>query len=169
MATTEKLKWQYNPADYDLDAHAAEIYRDGITVVRNVFPRELVQEWHDAAITIVNRRLERVENGETNAVAERGKNRVYVSLPIRPPFDDPNFLANPVALGIAERVFEGDPFLIVQSGLDTPFEGATNHRLHRDWPPFYGEDNAQRRFIHCLAANITLADVTAENGPLEVA
>lgn len=145
----------------DLDALANDLNRDGICTIRGLFPQELVKEWASAFHTLFEER-----QGRAGGLAPREKSRYYLTLPWVPPFANQEVFANPVILGVLNRVFAQE-YVMVQMGADVPVEGSDYQETHRDFRPLFTEDLATP--LYALAVNMPLVEVTEENGPFQMA
>jgi hypothetical protein len=145
----------------ELDRAARLVGRDGVCVLRNVFPTALITRWAAAFADVVRERSAR-----PGGLAPRGQGRFYLTLPWRPPFSNPAVFANRQILGVLERVF-GQPYVMVQLAADTPVRGSDYQDVHRDHPPLFAENVVTP--LYALAVNIPLCDVGPDNGPLEIA
>ena len=94
----------------DLDRHAAELNRDGITARRGLLDPALVAEWGRAFAALFRSRQAR-----PGGLAPREKARYYLTLPWAPPFADPAVFANPAVLDVLGRVFAQE-YVLVQMG-----------------------------------------------------
>jgi hypothetical protein len=145
----------------DLDRAAEVVERDGICVLRGLFPARMIARWAAAFADVLRERT-----GRPGALAPRGKGRFYVTLPWRPPFSDPAMFANREILGVLERVFR-QPYVMVQLAADTPVRGSEYQDVHRDHSPLFADTIVTP--LYALAVNIPLCDVGLDNGPLEIA
>ncbi|HEY9826539.1 MAG TPA: phytanoyl-CoA dioxygenase family protein [Stenomitos sp.] len=145
----------------DLDRLADDLNRDGICVIRGLFERSLIEEWSDAFNSLLKERQQ-----QPNGVAPRGKARGYVTLPWRAPFADPKVFANPTILGVIDRVFYQE-YRLVQLAADIPMQGSEYQEIHRDFRPLFSDQIVTP--LYALAVNFPLVDVTADNGPFEMA
>ncbi|MBW3615926.1 MAG: phytanoyl-CoA dioxygenase family protein [Actinobacteria bacterium] len=148
-------------SDHQLDRAAGEIERDGVTILRGLFPRELVQDWANAFDAMVEHRRR-----QPRGLAARGKGRFYTTLPWMAPFADSGVFAHPSILELVRRVL-GDKIAMVQLAADTPVLGSEAQEVHRDFPPLFADDVFTPLFA--LAVNFPLCDVTEENGPFKMA
>ncbi|MFN7140604.1 MAG: phytanoyl-CoA dioxygenase family protein, partial [Limisphaerales bacterium] len=87
-------------------------------------------------------------------------------MPWVPPFADEQVFANPVILGILNRIFVQE-YVMVQLGTDIPLHGSDYQEIHRDYRPLFTDDFVTP--LYALAVNFPLVDVTEENGPLQMA
>src|SRR5947209_3545037 len=95
MAAT---KGSFTPAD--LDRLTADLNRDGICVIPGLFDPGMVGEWARAFDALFADRQNR-----PGGLAPREQARYYLTLPWTPPFANLEVFANPVILGILDRVF----------------------------------------------------------------
>jgi ectoine hydroxylase-related dioxygenase (phytanoyl-CoA dioxygenase family) len=148
-------------SDDELDRLAHDLDRDGVCVLRQLFPPPLIESWASAFKVLFEHRSAR-----PGALAGRDEGRFYSTLPWTEPFADPAVFANPVISGIVERVL-GRDFVLVQMGADTPLAGSNFQDVHRDHLPLFSEDHHTP--IFALAVNFPLCDVTEHNGPFQMA
>jgi ectoine hydroxylase-related dioxygenase (phytanoyl-CoA dioxygenase family) len=144
-----------------LDGHAAELERDGVCVIRQLLSPALVQQWAAAFAALFEDRARR-----PGGLAPRERQRFYVTLPWTLPFCDPQVFANPVILGVLNRVFAQE-YVMVQLAADTPLLGSEYQPVHRDFRPLFRDDLVTP--LYALAVNIPLVEVTSERGPFEMA
>ncbi|MEP0913502.1 phytanoyl-CoA dioxygenase family protein [Leptolyngbya sp. GB1-A1] len=145
----------------DLDRLAEDLNRDGVCVIRGLFDRSLIETWAAAFDALFQERQQRVDG-----LAPRGKSRWYTTLPWVAPFADPKVFANPTILGVLNRVFFQE-YRLVQLAADIPFQGAEYQDIHRDFNPLFTDQIVTP--LYALAVNFPLVEVTAENGPFEMA
>jgi hypothetical protein len=148
-------------ATADLDRFAAELNRDGICVIRGLFDRAMVEEWATAFAALFRQRQNR-----PGGMAPRERSRYYLTLPWTAPFADQRVFANPVILGVLNRVFAQE-YVMVQLGADVPVQGSDYQETHRDFRPLFTEQFVTP--LYALAVNFPLVDVTEENGPFQMA
>lgn len=145
----------------DLDRYAEDLNRDGICVIRGLFDRTLVQSWADAFNELFEQR-QKVPGG----LAPREQARYYLTFPWVAPFANEHVFANPVILGILNRVFF-QHYHLVQLGADIPVQGSDYQEIHRDFSPLFCDQIVTP--LYALAVNFPLVDVTEENGPFQMA
>lgn len=145
----------------DLDRFAQKLNRDGICVIRGLFGRGLIEEWAKAFDLLFRERQNRA-----GALAPREQARFYLTLPWVPPFADADVFANPVILGVLDRVFAQE-YVMVQLGADVPVQGSDYQAIHRDIRPLFTDRVVTP--LYALSVNFPLVEVTAENGPLQMA
>lgn len=145
----------------ELDQYAQELKRDGICVIRNLFDRELIAEWAQAFERLFQERQNR-----PGGLAPREQARYYLTLPWVPPFANKDVFANPTILGVLNRVFTQE-YVIVQLGVDVPFQGSDYQEVHRDYRPLFSDQIVTP--LYALAVNFPLVEVTSENGPFQMA
>ena len=151
---------RYNEAEIEGLAQAA--LRDGFCVLREHFPRELLTRWSEAFAPLLKAHIEREGH-----VKNRGSERYYVTLPFAAPFAEPRVYEDPDVLGVVAHLV-GEDMVMCQLATDTPLLGSDYQDIHRDTPPLFPE-TGQETPPYQLAVNFPLVDVTAENGPFEVA
>jgi ectoine hydroxylase-related dioxygenase (phytanoyl-CoA dioxygenase family) len=144
----------------DLDRFAEDLNRDGVCVIRGLFDQQLIQKWAVAFDALFHDRQ------RSGRLAPRGKARFYTTLPWVAPFADPAVFANPVILGVLDRVFYQE-YKLVQLAADVPLQGAEHQAIHRDFRPLFSDQIVTP--LYALAVNFPLVEVTAENGPFEMA
>lgn len=147
--------------EVDLDQFAEDLRRDGICVIRGLFDQKLIAEWADAFDALYQERQQQV-----GGLAPRGQARWYVTLPWIAPFANPAVFANPVILGVLDRVFFQE-YKLVQLAADIPLQGSEYQEIHRDFRPLFSDQIVTP--LYALAVNFPLVEVTAENGPFEMA
>lgn len=145
----------------DLDRFAQELKQDGICVIRGLFDRKLIEEWAIAFDTLFQKR-----QNQPGGLAPREQGRYYLTLPWIPPFSNPEVFANPTLLGILDRVFSQE-YVMVQLGADVPVKGSNYQEIHRDFRPLFSDQFVTP--LYALAINLPLVEVTAENGPFQMA
>jgi ectoine hydroxylase-related dioxygenase (phytanoyl-CoA dioxygenase family) len=135
---------------------------DGYCVLRDHFSKELLKDWHKAFTPLLDAHIEREGH-----LVNRGTARYYVTLPFVAPFAAPEIYEDEDVLAIVERLV-GKDAVMCQLATDTPLLGSDYQELHRDAPPLFPE-MAEETPPFQLAVNFPLVDVTARNGPFEVA
>ena len=149
-------------ATLDHDALAEQVRVDGHCILRDHFPRALLERWRADFSPLLERHIE-AEGHRKN----RGSGRYYVTLPFTAPFAEPAIYEDDDVLAIVDRLVGPDPVLC-QLATDTPLLGSEYQDVHRDAPPLFPETGSETPAFQ-LAINFPLVDVTAENGPFEVA
>lgn len=147
--------------DIDLDRFAEDLNRDGICVIRGLFDLKLIKEWAVAFDALFQERQQR-----PGGLAPRGQARCYTTLPWVPPFANPAVFANPIILGVLDRVFFQE-YKLVQLAADIPLQGSEYQEIHRDFRPLFTDQIVTP--LYALAVNFPLVEVTADNGPFEMA
>jgi ectoine hydroxylase-related dioxygenase (phytanoyl-CoA dioxygenase family) len=147
---------RYTPEE--LDEFAQTFERDGLVILKQLFPKEILEAWRSAFDPMLEAR---VASGTT---AVRGENRHYITLPFTGTFADERIFCNPDILGVVERIAGSDP-VMCQLATDTPLNGSAYQEVHRDTPALFDDFPETPSFQ--LAVNFPLYDVTAENGPFE--
>ena len=155
--TQEKARF----TDTDLDRFAADLNRDGIVVIPGLLDRALVDEWSRAFDALLAERQNR-----PGGLAPREQSRYYLTIPWVPPFANTEVFANPVVLGVLDRIFPQE-YRMVQLGADVPMQGSDYQETHRDYRPLFTDQIVTP--LYALAVNFPLVDVNADNGPFEMA
>ncbi|HEY9674232.1 MAG TPA: phytanoyl-CoA dioxygenase family protein [Waterburya sp.] len=145
----------------DLDRFAQELNRDGICVIRGLFNKELIEEWAQAFNALFQERQNR-----PGGLAPRGPARYYLTLPWVKPFANVDVFANPVILGILNRVFFQE-YKMVQLAVDIPTQGSDYQETHRDFRPLFSDQIVTP--LYALAVNFPLVEVAEDNGPFQMA
>lgn len=148
--------------DAEIARLADDALRDGFCILRDHFPREILENWREVFLPLLDRHIDREGHLEN-----RGRARYYVTLPFRPPFADPAIFEDDDVIAVVERLV-GEDFTLVQLATDTPLRGSEFQDVHRDAPPLFPEWGRETPPFQ-LAVNFPLVDVTLENGPFEVA
>jgi len=145
-----------------LDRFADEVRRESYCVLRSQFDPALVRAWNEAFRPLLE------ENVRTAADdPNRGPQRFYVTLPFTGVFADPRIAFDPDVLAICARLV-GEDMVMCQLATDTPLRGSETQDVHRDSPGLFPEWDRETP-PYQLAVNFPLVDVTAENGPTEIA
>jgi Phytanoyl-CoA dioxygenase (PhyH) len=145
-----------------LDRFADEVRRESYCVLRGQLDPALLRAWNDAFRPLLE------ENVRTAADdPNRGPQRFYVTLPFNGVFADPRIVFDPDVLAICARLV-GEDMVMCQLATDTPLRGSETQDVHRDSPGLFPEWDRETP-PYQLAVNFPLVDVTAENGPTEVA
>jgi hypothetical protein len=145
-----------------IEQFTEDFMRDGFCVLRGHFPKAKMQVWQERFAPLLTAHIEREGN-----LKNRGAERYYVTLPFDAPFADEEIFADPLILAIVGKLV-GAGFTMVQLATDTPLLGSEYQDIHRDAPPLFPETGRETPPFQ-LAVNFPLVDVTAENGPFEVA
>ncbi|HEX8719888.1 MAG TPA: phytanoyl-CoA dioxygenase family protein [Pyrinomonadaceae bacterium] len=146
----------------EIKAFARAVLEQGFCVLPGHFSRAKMEAWRAAFAPLLERHIER-EGHRLN----RGPGRYYVTLPFAAPFADPEVFEDDDVLGVV-RGLVGEDAALVQLATDTPLLGSEYQDVHRDAPPLFPEWGRETPPFQ-LAVNFPLVDVTAENGPFEVA
>ncbi len=145
-----------------LDGFAGEVRRDSFCVLREHLDRDALRAWADAFAPLLAAHI-----ATTADDPNRGPQRFYVTLPFAGVFADPRVVFDPDVLAICARLV-GDDMVMCQLATDTPMRGSDMQAVHRDSPGLFPEWDRQTP-PYQLAVNFALVDVTAENGPTEIA
>ncbi|OZM77957.1 phytanoyl-CoA dioxygenase family protein [Pseudonocardia sp. MH-G8] len=144
--------------------HHAEAARDleilGYVILERVLPEEKVEALCSAFFALLEENHERVGDN-------RGKQRQGgVPLPIEKPFDDPDVLANPIALDVFRDVLQDDLICSYFSS-DTGLPGSQYQPAHRDGSPLFpGLPVTVPPYMYEI--NIPLVDFRPDNGPTDI-
>jgi ectoine hydroxylase-related dioxygenase (phytanoyl-CoA dioxygenase family) len=143
-------------------AHADEVRETSLTVLKGLIPVEKIDAWNQAFQPILKDAIRR-EGDNPN----RGKNRVYATLPFQDLWADPEIIDNDAIMAVVEELVGADG-VMCQLATDTPWLGSEYQDLHRDTQLLFPESGAETP-PYQLAVNFPLVDVTDENGPMEYA
>jgi ectoine hydroxylase-related dioxygenase (phytanoyl-CoA dioxygenase family) len=149
-------------SEAEIEAFAATVLRDGYCVLRAHLPADLIATWRAAFAPLLAAHVEREGH-----MQNRGPGRFYVTLPFAPPFADPRVYEDEDVLAVCARLVGAD-MVLCQLATDTPLVGSDYQDVHRDALPLFPETGQETPPFQ-LAVNFPLVDVTAENGPFEVA
>ena len=142
--------------------HADEVRETSCTVLRGLFPTDLVDRWNAAFQPLLRQGIER-ERDDPN----RGAARYYVTLPFQDLWADPAVVDNDAVMAVVEELVGADG-VMCQLATDTPLLGSDYQDLHRDTQLLFPESGVETP-PYQLAVNFPLIDVTDEHGPLEYA
>jgi ectoine hydroxylase-related dioxygenase (phytanoyl-CoA dioxygenase family) len=143
-------------------AFAQAALRDGYCILKDHLPVRALRTWREALQPMLEDHIAREGH-----IQNRGSARYYVTLPFQEPFADPAFYEDPDVLAIVESLVGDDP-VMPQLASDTPLLGSDYQEIHRDTGKLFPEMEIEPP-MYQLAVNFPLVDVTAENGPFEVA
>lgn len=165
MAESSRMIQQVDTAnkftEAELDRLAAELNRDGICIIRGLFDRQLIEEWADAFNTLF-----KIRQNQPGRLAPREQSRYYLTFPWMQPFANKDVFANPVILGVLNRVFFQE-YRMVQLAADIPCQGSEYQEIHRDFRPLFTDQIVTP--LYALAVNFPLVEVTPDNGPFQMA
>ncbi|HEY0613063.1 MAG TPA: phytanoyl-CoA dioxygenase family protein [Candidatus Elarobacter sp.] len=148
--------------DREHERFAEDVRRESFCVLRGHLDRELLRGWADAFAPLLD------EHRKTAADdPNRGRERFYVTLPFAGVFANDRVVFDPDVLAICDRLV-GPDMVMCQLATDTPLRGSDTQDVHRDSPGLFPEWDVQTP-PYQLAVNFPLVDVTAENGPTEIA
>ena len=147
----------------DTSACVQQIHDIGYCILRGHFPVEAVEAFHGAFGPIADEYLS--ENAEQ---PNRGPNRHYIALPLRPPLYHPSFFDNDDVHAIVTEIL-GEGAYIDQFASDTPFKDSVHQEIHSDLGLLFDEEPDLSHPPALLAMNWPLVDVTPERGPFQVA
>ena len=145
-----------------INSHTHNAIRDGYCILRDHLSTATLSRWREDFLPLLAAHIEREGH-----IQNRGSGRFYVTLPFASPFADESIFCDPDISAIVENLVGAD-FTMVQLASDTPVLGSDYQNIHRDAPPLFPEIRHETPAFQ-LAVNFPLVDVTAENGPFEVA
>jgi Phytanoyl-CoA dioxygenase (PhyH) len=145
----------------DLDKFAQQLNQDGICVIPHLFDQKLIDEWLQAFEKLFHQR-----RNQPGGLAPRDISRYYLTLPWVDPFANELVFANSVIMSILQRVFYQE-YVMVQLGVDVPFQGSDYQETHRDFRPLFCDQIVTP--LYALAVNFPLVEVTPDNGPFQMA
>lgn len=151
---------QLTPAE--ARAHADEVRRTSLTVLRGLIPVETIDRWNAAFQPLLREAIRR-EGDNPN----RGAHRYYVTLPFEDLWADPGIIDNDAVMAVVEELVGADG-VMCQLASDTPCLGSEHQELHRDTQLLFPESGVETP-PYQLAVNFPLVDVTDETGPMEYA
>jgi ectoine hydroxylase-related dioxygenase (phytanoyl-CoA dioxygenase family) len=143
-------------------ALAERVRVDGFCVLPDHLPEEKLLAWRQSLEPIIAAHVAREEND-----SNRGAGRFHVTLPFVEPFADEDIFVDPDILGIV-RGLVGEDATVDELAADTVMKGSDSREIQRDSQPLFPESGRETP-AYLLAVNFPLAEVTLENGPLEVA
>jgi ectoine hydroxylase-related dioxygenase (phytanoyl-CoA dioxygenase family) len=143
-------------------AHADEVRATSATILRGLFPVEMIDAWNSAFQPLLRAAIAR-EGDDPN----RGANRYYVTLPFQNLWADPAIIDNDAIMAVVSDLV-GEDGVMCQLATDTPIRGSDYQDLHRDTQLLFPETGAESP-PYQLAVNFPLVDVTPGNGPMEMA
>lgn len=162
MQTLEqKGRYKYSPEQ--LHNFISDVRRDGFCILPGHFEPEKLAHWNENFLALLNKRM------ADGTASGRGPARYYVSLPFSAPYADPAIYEDEDILYIIEQL-GGNDVVMPELATDTPLRGSEYQVVHRDHvqrSPHMPELDPAEPFQ--FAVNFPLCDVTAENGPLEIA
>jgi hypothetical protein len=141
-----------------------ELQDKGYCVLREHFPRPLIDACRDAFWPILREYLE-AHGHEPN----RGPHRHFLPMPFAPPCFVPEFFFDPDVLGIVRAAMD-DRVVVDQWGCDVPLQGSEYQGIHADYQrPLFAEAPDLPLPPYLLVASFALVRITPENGPIEIA
>jgi len=143
-------------------AHADEVRRTSLTLLKGCFPVETIDAWSRAFEPLLKAGME-ADKDDPN----RGPGRFYVTLPFHGLWADPEIIDNDAVMAVVAELVGADS-VMCQLASDTPVAGSDYQVLHRDTQLLFPESGAETP-PYQLAVNFPLVDVTAENGAMEYA
>ena len=147
----------------DPTACVQQIRDIGYCVLRSHFPVEAVEASRVAFEQIADDYL-----AEHAHDPNRGPNRHYIPLPLKPPLYNPAFFDDEGIFAIVSGIL-GESVLIDQFASDTPFKDSVHQEIHSDLGILFDEDPDLSHPPALLAMNWPFVDVTPERGPFLIA
>jgi len=146
----------------EIASFAETFRRDGVVMLPRHFDVQKLRAWAERFASLLDEHV----RGEGH-LKNRGEGRYYVTLPFESPWADPAIFEDDDVLAVVEQLV-GPDFVMCQLATDTPVLGSLYQDVHRDTPALFPEWGRETPAFQ-LAVNFPLCDVTAENGPMEVA
>jgi ectoine hydroxylase-related dioxygenase (phytanoyl-CoA dioxygenase family) len=143
-------------------AHADEVRATSATILRGVFPTATIDAWNQAFQPLLRAAV--ANDGDD---PNRGPGRYYVTLPFHGLWADPAIIDNDAIMAVVSELV-GEDGVLCQLATDTPVQGSDYQDLHRDTQLLFPESGVETP-PYQLAVNFPLVDVTADNGPMEMA
>jgi hypothetical protein len=147
----------------DVDEQVEQVRSEGFCILYDCLPVELIDACNEAFQSILEEHA-----AEIAEKPNRGAMRMYLSLPLRPPFYDKRIFDNDAILSVVERLL-GENMVISQYATDTPLAGSEHQDVHQDLGVLFPEEPDLVHPPEVIAVNFPFVDVTAERGPFEVA
>jgi hypothetical protein len=146
----------------EIEQFTREVLDEGFCVLPEHFAAAKLEAWREAFAPLLETHIAREGH-----LQNRGPARYYVTLPFVEPFAEPEFYEDEDVLAIV-RALVGAEAAMCQLATDTPLLGSDYQDIHRDALPLFPETGRETPPFQ-LAINFPLVEVTAENGPFEVA
>jgi ectoine hydroxylase-related dioxygenase (phytanoyl-CoA dioxygenase family) len=146
----------------EIESCCQEILSVGFCIIRKLLPVGVIDECARAFEPILDAHMD-----EIREKPNRGPNRHFIKLPFEPPFANPVLYENETILSIVEALLGADA-AIGSYASDTPLQGSVHQDFHGDVAALF-PDTELLTPPYILAVNFPFVDVTAENGPFEVA
>lgn len=141
----------------------AEVRKEGFCVLRDHFPRILVEACWKA---FRPRLLARLNSGYP---PNRGPHRHYLAMPFEPPIFVPQFFFDDDVLSIVRGLMD-DRIVADQWGCDVPLRGSEYQAAHVDYQrPLFPEAPDLELPIYSLVVSFGLVRIAREHGPIEIA
>ncbi|HLI02187.1 MAG TPA: phytanoyl-CoA dioxygenase family protein [Acidimicrobiales bacterium] len=116
--------------------------------------------------TAFDAHLDAVIAGGPARLHPTGTNRANVWVPLRPPFTDPEIVADPVVLAVVRELL-GEGFVCSYYASDTAFPGSEYQPVHLDEAPLFPGLGVTLP-PWSIVLDIPLVDFRADNGPLDI-
>lgn len=142
----------------------AELQDQGYCVLRERFPRPLIEACREAFWPVLLAYLEKHGN-EPN----RGAHRHFLPMPFEPPCFAPQFFFDGQVLSIVRGVMD-QRIVADQWGCDVPLRGSDYQGVHADYQrPLFAEAPDLRLPAYVLVVHFGLVRIAPEHGPVEIA
>lgn len=146
------------------DENIAELQQHGFCILRDHFPRRLIEGCHQAFLPVLGQYL-RVNADKPN----RGPHRHFLAMPFDPPCFAPEFFFDGEILAIVRRVME-ETAVADQWGCDVPVFGSEHQNVHADYQrPLFLETPDIALPAYMLVVSFGLVQITPGLGPIEIA
>ncbi len=147
----------------DTTACVQQIREIGYCVLRAHFPVNAIEACRIEFETIAEAYLtEHADN------PNRGPNRHYIPLPLKPPLYNPAIFDDDDVFTIVSEIL-GERVIIDQFASDTPFKDSVHQEIHSDLGLLFDEEPDLSHPPALLAMNWPYVDVTPERGPFQIA
>ena len=141
-----------------------ELQKQGYCILKNHFAPSLIYKCRDAFLPTLNTFLN--SNGH---LPNRGTNRHFLPMPFEKPCFTSEFFFDPDVLAILRKVL-GDRIVADQWGCDVPLPGSDYQAVHVDYQrPLFYETPDLKLPAYMMVVSFGLADITRENGAIEIA
>jgi len=141
-----------------------ELEDQGFCVLRAHLAKPPIQHCREAFWPVL---LDYVEKNRDKP--NRGEHRHFLPMPFESPCFAPEFFFDAGILEIARGVM-GKRIVADQWGCDTPLLGSTHQQPHVDYRhPLFAEAPEMALPVYMMVVSFGLIDITAENGPMEIA
>ena len=142
----------------------SELEEQGFCVLREHFPRPLIDDCREAFWPILTRYLSNHREDHN-----RGPHRHFLPMPFDPPCFTPEFFFDTGVMGIVHEAMD-ERVVADQWGCDVPVLGSQNQAIHADYQrPLFPEAPDLLLPPYMLVVSFGLVRITAAHGPIEIA